>query len=158
METTQAPDRLATENDRRKIAESLARALADTYTLYLKTQNFHWNVTGPKFFGLHKALEEQYQELQGAADDIAERIRALGYPANATLADFQRLTKIKEETLHDEAGVAKSLLAGHEATVATLRDAFNVADAAGDQATLDLLASRERAHQKTMWMLRSLQP
>ena len=143
------------ENDRRKIAEALSRGLADVYTLYLKTQNFHWNVRGPQFFSLHKALEEQYEDLAAAADLLAERIRAITYPVTATLAGFQRLTSVKEDSPSDAKEMVKSLVAGHETTIATLRAANEIADEANDAGTLDLLGTRIREHEKTLWMLRS---
>lgn len=143
------------ENDRRKIAEALSRGLADTYTLYLKTQNFHWNVTGVDFFALHKAFEHQYEQLAEAADLLAERIRAVTYPVTATLAGFQRLTSVKEDSPAGAKDMVKSLIAGHETTIATLRAANDVAEQAGDAGTLDLLGARIREHEKTVWMLRS---
>jgi len=143
------------ENDRRKIAEALSRGLADTYTLYLKTQNFHWNVTGPNFFALHKAFESQYEELAEAADLLAERIRAVTYPVTATLAGFQRLTSVKEDSPADAKEMVKSLIAGHEATIASLRNANEIAEQAQDAGTQDLLGTRIREHEKTVWMLRS---
>jgi starvation-inducible DNA-binding protein len=145
------------EGDRQSIAEGLYRLLADTYTLYLKTHNFHWNVTGPLFQTLHLMFETQYTELATAVDDIAERIRSLGFPAPATYSDFVRLSSIPETT-----GVPKAeemirlLVEGNEAVVRTARAAFPAAEKAGDESTADLLTERMRLHEKTAWMLRSL--
>ncbi|MBV9080146.1 MAG: DNA starvation/stationary phase protection protein [Elusimicrobia bacterium] len=145
------------ENDRRRIAEALSRALADTYALYLKTQNYHWNVTGKDFFALHKAFEAQYEELAAATDDVAERIRALGYPVTATLSDFKRLTSIREDgPTTDAPDMVRGLIEGHQVAMQTLHAACKLAEPAEDQATLDLLGSRLRAHEKTTWMLRSM--
>jgi len=145
------------EKDRRQIADGLGRLLADTYTLYLKTHNFHWNVTGPMFNTLHLMFEVQYNELWLAVDLIAERIRALGYPAPATYAEFSKLASIKET-----AGVPKAekmialLMEGQEAVVRTARSILPVADRVNDEPTLDLLTQRMQVHEKTAWMLRSL--
>jgi len=156
MEKTQAAGKSGlAETDRRKVAEVLSQVLADTYTLYVKTQNFHWNVTGHSFFGLHKALEDQYEQLAEASDAIAERIRAVSYPVTATLAGFQRLARVKEDSPAEPNEMVKSLIAGHEVTVASMRAAFKTAESVDDQGTLDLLGDRIREHEKTMWMLRS---
>lgn len=142
---------------RRQIAEGLSRLLADTYTLYLKTHNFHWNVKGPMFNTLHVMFMQQYTELSTAVDDVAERIRALGYPAPGSYAQFAALTSIPEE-----AGVPKAtdmiaqLVAGQEAVVRTARAIFPLAEDAGDEPTCDLLTQRMQLHEKTAWMLRSL--
>jgi starvation-inducible DNA-binding protein len=145
------------EKDRKEIAEGLSRLLADTYTLYLKTHNFHWNVTGPMFQTLHLMFETQYNELALAVDLIAERIRALGFPAPATYGEFGRLSSIKEETgvpaAHD---MIRSLLAGQEAVVRTARSVFPVVERVSDEPTADLLTQRMQVHEKTAWMLRSL--
>ena len=142
---------------RGKISQGLSHLLADTYTLYLKTHHFHWNVTGPMFQTLHLMFETHYNELALAVDLIAERIRSLGFPAPGTYAEFIKLSSI-EETI----GVPKAdhmirlLVAGHEAVVRTARDVFPVADAAHDEGTADLLTQRIQLHEKTAWMLRSL--
>jgi starvation-inducible DNA-binding protein len=145
------------EADRKTITDGLSRLLADTYTLYLKTHNFHWNVTGPMFQTLHLMFETQYNELALAVDQIAERIRALGYPAPGTYAEFSKLSSIKEEP-----GVPKAeemirlLVAGQEAVVRTARSIFPTVEEANDQPTADLLTQRMQVHEKTAWMLRSL--
>jgi starvation-inducible DNA-binding protein len=143
--------------DRKEIVEGLSRLLADTYTLYLKTHNFHWNVTGPMFNTLHLMFEAQYTELALAVDAIAERIRSLGFPAPATYSDYAKLTSIPETT-----GVPKAeemirlLVEGQEAVVRTARSIFAVVDQASDQPTADLLTQRMLVHEKSAWMLRSL--
>ena len=145
------------KEDRKAIADGLARLLADTYTLYLKTHNFHWNVTGPMFQTLHLMFETQYNELWLAIDLIAERIRALGYPAPGTYAEYAKLSSIKES-----AGVPKAeemiglLVEGQEAVVRTARSVFPVVDRANDAPTADLLTQRMQIHEKSAWMLRSL--
>ena len=145
------------DQDRKAIADGLSRLLADTYTLYLKTHNFHWNVTGPMFQTLHLMFETQYNELALAVDAIAERIRALGYPAPGTYSDYAKLSSIKET-----AGVPKAeemirlLVDGQEAVVRTARSVFPVVDEVNDEATADLLTQRMQVHEKTAWMLRSL--
>lgn len=145
------------EKDRREIAAGLARLLADTYTLYLKTHNFHWNVTGPMFETLHLMFERQYTELAGAVDQIAERIRALGFPAPGTYAEFGRLASIKEEPgMPDAPVMIRQLVDGQEAVVRTARSVFPAVDRAHDEPTADLLTQRMQAHEKTAWMLRSL--
>ena len=145
------------ETDRKEIAEGLSRLLADTYTLYLKTHNFHWNVTGPMFQTLHLMFETQYNELALAVDGLAERIRALGFPAPGSYAAFGKLGSIKES-----AGVPKAkemireLVEGQEAVVRTARAVFPAAEKGNDEATADLLTQRINIHEKTAWMLRSL--
>lgn len=145
------------EQDRASIAEGLSRLLADTYTLYLKTHNFHWNVTGPMFNTLHLMFEGQYTELALAVDAIAERIRALGFPAPGTYAAYARLSSIKEEegvpTAED---MIKQLVQGQEAVVRTAREIFPLLDKVSDEPTADLLTQRMQVHEKTAWMLRSL--
>jgi starvation-inducible DNA-binding protein len=144
-------------NKREAIAGGLSRVLADTYTLYLKTHNFHWNVTGPMFQTLHLMFETQYNELALAVDLIAERIRALGLPAPGTYKQFAQLSSIKEDD-----GVPKSqdmigrLVEGHETVARTAREIFKLAEGASDQPTCDLLTQRMQVHEKTAWMLRSL--
>ena len=146
-----------TEKDRAAIAGGLGRLLADSYSLYLQTHNFHWNVTGPMFQTLHVMFEAQYTELSVAVDLVAERIRALGFPAPATYSEFARLTSITEV-----AGVPKAdamirlLVDGQETVVRTARSIFPLAESASDEATADLLTQRIQLHEKTAWMLRSL--
>lgn len=143
--------------DRATIAEGLSRLLADTFTLYLKTHNFHWNVTGPQFNTLHQMFMQQYTELWQALDEIAERIRALDVPAPGSQAAFAKLTSIAEETGVPAAeDMLKQLVAGHEAVARTARAVFVGADAANDQPTADLLTQRLQIHEKTAWMLRSM--
>ncbi|MBS2026604.1 MAG: DNA starvation/stationary phase protection protein [Deltaproteobacteria bacterium] len=142
---------------RKQIVDGLARLLADTYTLYLKTHNFHWNVTGPQFQTLHLMFETQYTELALAVDLIAERIRALGHPAPGSYAAFGALSSIKEETgVPPATGMIEQLVQGQEAVVRTAREIFPVVDAAHDEPTADLLTQRMQVHEKTAWMLRSL--
>lgn len=143
--------------ERRAIAEGLSHLLADTYTLYLKTHSFHWNVTGPQFNTLHQMFMVQYTELWQALDEIAERIRALDMPAPGSYAAFAKLTSIEEETGVPTAdAMLVQLVAGHEAVARTARRVFPTADAANDQPTADLLTQRLQVHEKTAWMLRSM--
>lgn len=143
--------------DREAIAEGLAKLLADSYTLYLKTHNFHWNVTGPMFSTLHLMFEQQYTELALAVDLVAERIRALGQPAPGSYAQFSKLSSVKEELHVPHANeMVRQLVEGQETVARTARQAFPVAEAAGDQVTMDLLTQRLQAHEKNAWMLRSL--
>jgi starvation-inducible DNA-binding protein len=147
------------EDHRRSIADGLSRLLADTYTLYLKTHNFHWNVTGPQFQTLHLMFETHYTELSVAVDDIAERIRALGFPAPATYREFAQLTSIKEpENVPPAEEMVRQLVEGHETVVRTARQVFPSADEAHDGPTAGLLADRMQVHEKTAWMLRSILP
>lgn len=146
--------------DRKKVADGLSHFLADAYTLYLKTHNFHWNVTGPMFNSLHLMFEGQYTEQWNALDEIAERTRALGFNAPASYGEFIRLTSIKEEAgLTDTADwreMVRQLVAGNEAVCRTARKALKIADDAGDDPTTDLLTQRLNVHEKNAWMLRSL--
>lgn len=145
------------EKDRKAIAQGLSRVLADTYTLYLKTHNYHWNVTGPNFNSLHLAFETQYTELALAVDLIAERIRALGHPAPGTYREFIKLSSIAEDTDAPSADeMVARLVAGQEAVVRTARSVFRQADKASDEPTADLLTQRMQVHEKTAWMLRVL--
>ena len=145
------------ETNRAKIAEGLSRLLADTYTLYLKTHNFHWNVTGPMFSTLHTLFETHYTELALAVDEIAERIRALDFPAPGSYQQFAKLSSIREETgVPDAEGMIRQLVAGQEAVVRTAREIFPVVDDANDEPTADLLTQRMQVHEKNAWMLRSL--
>lgn len=145
------------EKDRKQIAEKLTYLLADNYTLYLKTHNFHWNVTGPMFNTLHLMFETQYNELWTANDEVAERIRALGMYAPGSGSQFAKLSSIAEETgVPDWQDMVRQLVEGHEAAARTAREVFRVADSADDQPTADLVTQRMQAHEKTAWMLRSL--
>jgi starvation-inducible DNA-binding protein len=145
------------EGDRAKIAEGLSRLLADTYTLYLKTHNFHWNVKGPMFQTLHLMFEAQYNELALAVDLIAERIRALGFPAPGTYSEYAKLSSIAETPGVPEATeMIRLLVEGQEAVVRTARALMPQVDAAGDEPSADLLTQRMQVHEKTAWMLRSL--
>ena len=145
------------ESQRSEIAEGLSSLLADTYTLYLKTHNFHWNVTGPMFQTLHLMFETQYNELALAVDLIAERIRALGFPAPGTYREFAAASSIPEsEGVPDATSMIRELVEGQEAVVRTARGIFPSAEKAGDQPTADLLTQRMQIHEKTAWMLRSL--
>lgn len=145
------------EKDRKSISQGLNRLLADSYTLYLMTHNFHWNVKGPMFNTLHLMFEGQYNELALAVDTIAERIRALGYPAPGTYSEFAALTSIKEVKGVPKAEVMiKHLVDGQEAVIKTARSLFPVVEAASDEPTADLLTQRMQLHEKTAWMLRSL--
>ena len=142
---------------REQIASGLAKVLADSYTLYLKTHNFHWNVTGPMFQTLHLMFEKHYGELALAVDAVAERIRALGFPAPGTYKQFSALSSIQEEDGIPKAQeMIRLLVQGHEAVARTARGAFTTADEANDQPTCDLLTQRMQVHEKTAWMLRSL--
>src|SRR5690349_2484359 len=143
--------------DREKIVGGLAKVLADTYSLYLKTHNFHWNVEGPMFNTLHLMFMEQYTELWNALDAVAERIRSLGYPAPGTYGEFARLTSIEEtEGVPEALDMVRLLVAGHEAVARTARASFPAAEKGGDESTADLLTQRLQVHEKTAWMLRSL--
>lgn len=143
--------------ERQAIADGLSRLLADEYTLYLKTHNFHWNVTGPMFNTLHLMFETHYTEAALAVDVIAERIRALGVAAPGTYAAFSRLSTIKEvEGVPEAMEMVRLLVKGHEACVRTARKVFPLAEDAHDEPTADLLTQRMQVHEKTAWMLRSL--
>lgn len=145
------------EPQRVEIAQGLARLLADSYTLYLKTHNFHWNVTGPMFNTLHTMFEGQYVELAAAVDEIAERIRALGVAAPGSYQQFGELTSITEETgVPDAKEMIAQLVEGQEAIVRTARSVFPHAEAANDEPTADLLTQRMQVHEKNAWMLRSM--
>lgn len=145
------------EKDRKEIAKGLSRLLADTYTLYLMTHNFHWNVKGPMFNTLHLMFETQYNELALAVDLIAERIRALGMPAPGTYGEFVQLSSIKEIKGQPKAmDMVKHLMEGQEAVTRTARSVFPIVEKASDEPTADLLTQRLQLHEKTAWMLRSL--
>jgi len=143
--------------DRKAIAQGLSHLLADTYTLYLKTHNFHWNVKGPMFQTLHLMFETQYNELALAVDLIAERIRALGEHAPGSYTDYARLSSIKEaKGVPTATKMISELVAGQEAVARTARKVFPLAEKANDEPTADLLTQRLQVHEKTAWMLRSL--
>ena len=145
------------EADRKKIVKGLSTLLADSYTLYLMTHNFHWNVTGPQFNSLHAMFMAQYTEQWNALDIIAERIRALGFPAPGTYKEFIKLTSIQEvEGVPKATDMVRHLVAAQEAVARTARRLFPVVDAAKDQPTADVLTQRIDMHEKTAWMLRSL--
>ncbi|WP_049621629.1 Dps family protein [Frateuria defendens] len=145
------------KKDREAIAKQLSKLLADTYSLYLKTHSFHWNVTGPQFNSLHNMFETQYNELWLAADEVAERIRTLDVFAPGSYSQFGKLTSIKEEPgVPDWKAMVGQLVDGHEIAAATARGAIKVADKAGDEGTADMLTGRLKEHEKTAWMLRSL--
>lgn len=146
------------EKDRAAIAKGLSRLLADTYTLYLTTHNFHWNVTGPMFNTLHLMFMGQYTELWNAVDPVAERIRSLGHPAPGSYAQFSALASLPDvpATPPKALDMVRILVEGHEAVARTARELFPLADKAGDQPTADLLTQRLTVHEKTAWMLRSL--
>ena len=142
--------------DREAIAEGLKRLLADSYTLYLQTHNFHWNVTGPMFRALHLMFEEHYTELATAVDDIAERIRTLDVPAPGTYAAFVELSSIKEvEGVPEAKDMVDILTKSHEQVVKTARDVLTLAQEGGDESTAALVSDRMRIHEKTAWMLRA---
>jgi starvation-inducible DNA-binding protein len=145
------------EEDRKEIADGLSHLLADSYTLYLKTHNYHWNVTGPMFQTLHLMFETQYNELALAVDLIAERIRALGFPAPGSYREFGKLTAIEEdEDAPDATEMIRRLVAGQETVTRTARSIFPAVEKANDEPTADLLTQRMQLHEKNAWMLRSL--
>ena len=152
------PVNIGIEEDLRiKIAEGLSRLLADSYTLYLKTHNYHWNVTGPMFSSLHLLFEEQYTELALAVDLIAERIRALGVRAPGSYHEFSKLTSVEEASGEPDAQkMILELMEGQETVVRTARSIFDVVEEAHDEPTADLLTQRMQIHEKNAWMLRSL--
>lgn len=146
------------EKDRAAIAKGLSRLLADTYTLYLTTHNFHWNVTGPMFNTLHLMFMTQYTELWAAVDPVAERIRSLGHPAPGSYAQFSKLASIPDVPVVPPKALemVRILVQGHEAVARTARELFPLADKANDEPTADLLTQRLTVHEQTAWMLRSL--
>jgi starvation-inducible DNA-binding protein len=142
---------------RKQIADGLSRVLADTYTLYLKTHNFHWNVTGRMFQTLHLMFETEYNELALAVDLVAERIRALGFPAPGTYKKFVELSSIRDDDDVPKAEeMIRRLVDGHETVARTAREVFRAAEGANDQPTCELLTQRMQVHEKTAWMLRSM--
>ena len=146
------------EEDRSAIAQGLSRLLADTYTLYLTTHNFHWNVTGPMFTSLHTMFMTQYTELWNAVDPVAERIRSLGYHAPGSYSEFTSLASLPDAPVEPPAALemVRILVKGHEAVARTARELFPLADKASDEPTADLLTQRLTVHEQTAWMLRSL--
>jgi starvation-inducible DNA-binding protein len=146
------------DKDRAAIAKGLSKLLADTYTLYLTTHNFHWNVTGPMFNSLHAMFMAQYTELWNAVDPVAERIRALGHPAPGSYAQFSRLSSVPDAPVNPPKAMemVRILVQGHEAVARTARAIFPLVDKAGDEPTADLLTQRLTVHEQTAWMLRSL--
>lgn len=158
IKSAQSVDIGISEEDRAAIANGLSRLMADTYTLYLTTHNFHWNVTGPMFNTLHQMFMEQYTELWNAVDPIAERIRALGHWAPGSYAHFASLASIEDAPgMPPKAQeMIRILRKGHEAVARTAREVFPLASQADDQPTADLLTQRLDVHEKTAWMLRSL--
>lgn len=146
-----------TDKQRETVAKGLSKLLADSYSLYLKTHNYHWNVTGPQFNSLHAMFEAQYTELATAVDEIAERIRALGHLAPGSYTEFAKLSSIKDGNNTKSANeMIKDLVEGQEAVVRTCREIFPAADEASDEPTADLLTTRMQLHEKNAWMLRSL--
>ena len=161
MASTQAPTQInigISTEDRAAITQGLSRLLADTYTLYLTTHNFHWNVTGPQFNSLHAMFMTQYTELWNAVDPIAERIRSLGHNAPGSYAQFGALTSLKDAPAAPPKALemVATLVEGHEAVARTARSVFPLADQANDEPTADLLTQRLTVHEQTAWMLRSL--
>jgi len=146
-----------TEQQRQTIAQGLSKVLADTYTLYLKTHNYHWNVRGPMFHSLHTMFETQYNELALAVDEVAERIRALGELAPGSYSEFAKLASIPEgDNRKDAQAMVRDLVEGQEAVVRTCRALFPAVDEANDEPTAGLLTTRMQTHEKNAWMLRSL--
>ncbi len=145
------------KQDRQDIASGLSKLLADSYSLYLKTHNYHWNVTGPQFNTLHTMFEQQYTELAAAVDEIAERIRALGIKAPGSYSAYAALTSIDEGNGEESAEeMIRQLVIGQETVARTAREAFPAAEKAGDEPTADLLTQRMQLHEKNAWMLRSM--
>lgn len=146
------------QTDRKEVAQGLGKLLADSYTLYLQTHNFHWNVTGPRFHDLHTLFEEHYLELATAVDEIAERIRALGESAPGTYKEYVKLSSITEvEGVPDANDMVKILTDSHERVILTARSVLKLAQDADDESTASLVGDRMRLHEKTAWMLRSTQ-
>ncbi|HYD27834.1 Dps family protein [Brevundimonas sp.] len=145
-----------TKTERTDVAQELTKVLADSFAVYLKTHGYHWNVRGPEFFSFHNLLEQQYRDIWGALDEIAERIRALGVLAPQSFSGFGNLTSIKDGDPEKAAtDMLKELMQDHETLIATARKAFAAADEAGDEASADLMTQRLAAHEKFAWMLRS---
>lgn len=147
------------EKDRKSVCKGLSKLLADSYLLYLKTQNYHWNVTGNMFQPLHTLFEEQYTELAESIDEIAERIRALGEFAPGSFSSFSKVTSIKEENgIPTAEEMIQNLVQGNEAVVTTAREIISLTDDCEDDVTADLLVERMQVHEKNAWMLRSMIP
>jgi starvation-inducible DNA-binding protein len=147
------------EKDRKSVCKGLSKLLADSYLLYLKTQNYHWNVTGMMFQPLHTLFEEQYKEQAEAIDEIAERIRALGEFAPGSFSSFTKVTSIKEEVgIPETEDMIQNLVQGNEAVVTTARELISITDECEDDVTADLLVERMQVHEKNAWMLRSMIP
>ncbi|MEM7443471.1 MAG: Dps family protein [Pseudomonadota bacterium] len=145
------------EANRKSTSEGLSRVLADTYTLYLKTHNFHWNVTGPMFNTLHLMFEQQYNELATAVDELAERIRSLGFPAPGSYGEYSRLSEIAiADGVPEAEEMIRQLVDGHETVARTARETFATAEEGDDESSADLLTQRMQIHEKTAWMLRSM--
>ena len=145
-----------TRAERSDVAQELSKVLADSFALYMKTHGYHWNVRGPEFFSYHTLLEEQYREVWGALDEIAERIRALGEFAPQSHSALGNLTSIKDgDPENDAAAMLKELMKDHETVIATCRSALTVADDDGDDVSVDLLTQRLASHEKAAWMLRA---
>jgi starvation-inducible DNA-binding protein len=144
-----------TDAGRKKIADELCHYLADSYAVYLKTQNFHWNVRGPHFFALHLLFEKQYEEMAGAADEIAERIVALGFYVDATFSAFQKCCIKEVKKSIPPKKMIEQLVSDHEAVIRCAREIATLAEEEKDQATVDLMARRLGSHEKMAWMLRS---
>jgi len=146
------------ENSRKEIAEGLSHVLADTYTLYVKTQNYHWNVEGPRFRALHLMFEEQYTDLQGAVDELAERIRALGEYAPGSFSRFGELSKVQQADGKPPAAeeMVSQLIADNVTVSKGIKAVISTATEAGDDATVDLLSGRLATHEKAAWMLRAI--
>jgi starvation-inducible DNA-binding protein len=154
---TERPHVGITTGDAARLAKGLSQALAETYVLYVKTQGFHWNVVGPLFYGLHKLTEDQYGDLAAAADELAERIRALGHPAPASFGEFLKMSGVDETTGSKSAAeMTLALVNDHETVARTFRELVAVADRANDVVTADLLTKRIHAHEEAAWMLRSI--
>lgn len=157
MSTVPAIDIGISAKDRSAISDALSKVLADSFVLYLKTHNYHWNVTGPMFQTLHVMFMDQYTELWNALDEIAERIRSLGFPAPGTFKEFARLSSMKEAegTLNAD-GMIRDIISGQDAVTRAARSALKIAEKADDQPTVDILVQRLQIHEKNAWMLRSL--
>lgn len=157
MSTVPSIDIGISSEDRAAISGVLSNMLADSFMLYLKTHNYHWNVTGPMFQTLHVLFMDQYTELWNALDEIAERIRSLGFHAPGTFKEFARLTSIEEsEAVLNADGMIRAIISGQEAVARSARAALRVADQADDQASVDIMVQRLQVHEKNAWMLRSL--
>ena len=145
-----------TKEERASISGALSKLLADTYVLYLKTQNFHWNIHGPEFYSLHKLSEKQYEEMAGAIDEIAERIRQLGFFVEGSMEAFLKLSSVEEDhTIHPKLAYLEHLIKAHETVIRDCRALGGLAESHGDHGTVDLMGRRHLFHEKAAWMLRS---